>query len=307
MVSEAIGNHGSEDRMIRNRIGRALLHWTAAGAVLAATGALAQPAPDPLSVPARRWAEDAAANELKVLQGGPPYLRYRMHVHDAKGDMVRDVIQSRDGAVARLILREGRPLTDEEDKGEHERLQAMLDSPAAFAKHVKGDVSGKKMAHDMIQQLPEAMLFSYAPGQPQRADRTAHADDGPEIVLDYKPNPAWSPPGVTYDALTGLEGRAWIDAKTHTMTRMEGTVFRGVNLVGIIAHIYEGGKLSFEQTRVNERRWIFSKFYEHVAIRVLFKSVKEDSDTEASEFREVPAMSYQEAIRALLETPLPGR
>ena len=299
------GGSGKTGAAAPNRIGIVLLMAVALG--LAAGRACGQTAPDPLSMPAKRWASDAAMNELKVLQTGPPYLRYRMHVRDAKGDMVRDVIQSKDGAVARLILREGRPLTDEEDKGEHERLQAMLDSPSAFARHVKGDVSGKKMAHDMIQQVPEAMLFTYAPGQPQRSDRATQAGDASEIVIDYKPNPAWSPPGVTYEPLTGLEGRAWIDAKTHTMTRMEGTLFRGVNLVGFIAHIYEGGKLSFEQTRVADQRWIFSKFDEHVDIRVLFKTVKEDSETEGSEFREVPAMSYQEAIRALLATPLPAR
>jgi len=305
MAWRAIGTDGSAGMVIRNRMKIVLLtSATLAGAAVCARG---QVAPDPLSLPAKRWAADAAANELKVLQVGSPYLRYRMHVHDAKGDMVRDVIQSRDGTVARVILREGRPLTEEEDKAEHERLQAMLDSPAAFAKHVKGDVSGRKLAHDMIQQMPEAMLYTYAPGQPQRADRTANGDDPPEIVLDYKPNPAWSPPGVTYDALTGLEGRAWIDPRTHYMTRMDGTLFRGVNLVGFIAHIYEGGKLSFEQTRVEGQRWIFSKFDEHVEIRVLFKTVKEDSHTEGSEFRAVPEMSYQEAIRTLLATPLPGR
>jgi len=290
---------------LAKRLGIALLASVALGT--AAVCSRAQTAPDPLSVPAKRWASDAAANELKALQAGPPYLRYRIHVRDAKGDMVRDVIQSRDGTVARLILREGRPLTEEEDKAEHERLQTMLDSPAAFAKHVKGDVSGRKMAHDMIEQLPEAMLYTYAPGQPQRPDRATHGDEPAEIVIDYKPNPAWTPPGVTYEPLTGLEGRAWIDTKTHTMTRMDGTVFRGVNLVGFIAHIYEGGKLSFEQTYVDNRRWIFSKFDEHVEIRVLFKTVKENSETEGSDFKEVPEMSYQEAIRTLLATPLPGR
>jgi hypothetical protein len=279
-----------------------LAHTVLLGACACATG---QTASNPMSVPAKQWATEAARNELKILQPGPPYLRYRMHTKNAKGDQVRDVIQSKDGAVARLILKDGRPLTAEEDAGEHERLQAMLDSPSAYAKHVKGDVSDRKLAHDLIQLLPEAMLYTYVSGQPQRADRAMKPDDAPEIVIDYKPNPAWSPPEIEADGLTGLEGRVWIDVKTHHMTRAEGTIFRGVNMAGFVAHIYEGGKLSFEQIRVSDQRWIFSKFIEHIELRVLFKRVNEDSENEASDFREVPAISYQDAIHALLATPLP--
>src|ERR1700677_532934 len=116
----------------------------AAAALLGSSScATGQSAPNPMAVPAKQWAAEAATNELKVLQPGPPYLRYRMHVKNAKGDQVRDMIQSKDGAVARLILKEGRALTAEEDAAEHERLQAMLDSPGAYARHVKGDVTDR--------------------------------------------------------------------------------------------------------------------------------------------------------------------
>ena len=261
---------------------------------------------DPMQISPKQWATDASLNELKALDYGHSYLRYRIHSRDAKGDQVRDVIQSKDGAVARLIMKEGRALTPEEDTAEHERLQAMLDSPAAFAKHVKGDATGKRMGSDLIKLMPDAMIFTYTPGQPQRASRTPHADDAPEIVLDFKPNPDWTAPNMTADALTGLEGRAWIDPRTHYLTRMEVKVFRGVNFgFGVFAHIYPGGHLTFEQTRVNDQRWMFTRFTEHVNLRVLVKTLKEDSDIEGSLFAPVPEMSYQQAVHLLLETPLP--
>ena len=261
----------------------------------------------PLGVAPKEWATDAAMNELKVLNYGRSYLRYREHTVDAKGDHLRDVIESTDGSVARLIMKEGRPLTAEEDKWEHERMQAMLESPAAYAKHVRGDVSGKKMGMELIRLAPEAFLFNYVPGQPQRPDRVMHADDLPEIVLDYKPNPNWTAPSMTADALSGLEGRLWIDAKTHYLTRMEGTVFRPVNFGLFLARIYPGGKLVFEQTRVSETRWIFSKFVEKLDLRVLIKSLRQDMDIEAFGFTPIQEMSYQDAIRALWATPLPTK
>ena len=54
-----------------------------------------------------------------------------------RANKTRDIIESNDGTVARLILRDGRPLTDEEDKAERQRLNDMLASPSDFAKHIK--------------------------------------------------------------------------------------------------------------------------------------------------------------------------
>ena len=258
----------------------------------------------PLAVAPREWASDAAMNELKVIQYDHSYLRYREHTRDAKGDHVRDVIESKDGAVARMIMKDGRPLTPDEDQSEHERLQGMLDNPSAFAKHVKGDVTGKKMGADMIKLMPDAMIYTYAPGQPQRPDRVTHADDLPEIVLDFKPNPGWTAPNMSAEALGGLQGRLWIDARTHYLIRAEATVFRPINFGLFLAHVYPGGKLTFEQTRATEQRWIYSRFTENVELRVLVKTLKENSDIEADTFSEVPEMSYQDAIKMLWATPL---
>lgn len=99
---------------------------------------------DPLSFPPRAWVVDAVDNELAALHHKNSYIRYRMHVVDSKGNQVRDVIESKDGTVARLILRNGKPLTDEQDKAERQRLNDMLESPDAYAKHVKKRCFRKK-------------------------------------------------------------------------------------------------------------------------------------------------------------------
>ena len=279
--------------------------------MLAATAMAAgtPPVAEPLSLPAKQWAREAAENELKVIQYKGNFLRYRIHSTDAKGDQTRDMIETRDGTVARLIMKEGRPLTRDEDDAERSRLQAMIDSPATFAKHVKGDSAGKKMGADMIRLMPDAMLFAYAPGQPQRSTRAANPDEPAEVVIDYKPDPAWTPPNMTADVLTGLQGRLWIDSRTHYLTRMEGNVFRAVNFgLGFFAHVYPGGRLTFEQVHATDQRWIFSHFVQHVTVRALLvKTFREDAEMQGSNYVAVPEMSYQEAIKVLTATPLPTR
>lgn len=265
----------------------------------------AEPDPVLLTVPPRSWAVDAVNNELAALHHPGSYLRYRIHIVGEKGDITRDLIESQDGSVARLILRNGRPLTEAEDKAERQRLNDMIVHPSDFARHVKNEETGRKIADEMMRLMPDAMLYTYAPGQPQTSNSAR-----PQVVLDYEPNPKFKPPSLTADALTGLKGRVWIDVKTHHVVRMEGTIFRAVNLGwGIVAHIYPGGKLIFEQADAGGGRWIFTHFTEDVTVRALLvKTVKVHEQIDASEFQVLPGpMTYQDAIRVLLNTPLPGR
>jgi hypothetical protein len=254
--------------------------------------------------PPREWAVEVAANEIVMLQHSDTYLRYRMHIVDQKGDQLRDVIESRDGTVARLIQRDGRSLTSDEDAAEQQRLQALLTSPEIYARHIRNDASGKKMAVDLIRQMPDAMIYTYVPGQPQRTQ-----DKGSnEVVLDYSPNPKWSPQSTMAEGLTGLEGRLWIDPKSHEMVRMEGHIFKPVNVGwGMLAHVFPGGNLILEQTNAGGQRWIYTHFTQEVSIRALMvKTLKVNTQIDTSAYQVLPgALGYQDAIRQLLATPLP--
>lgn len=257
------------------------------------------------AAPPRSWVVDAVNNELVALRHPNSYLRYHMHIVDERRDMTRDVIESQDGTVARMILRNGKPLTDDEDKAERQRLNDMISHPSEFARHVKDDSTGLKIADELLRLMPDAMLYTYTPGQPQ-----APGLPGPQIVLDYAPNPHFKPPTIMADALTGLKGRAWIDAKTRHVVRMEGTIFRPVNLGwGVVAHIYPGGTLTLEQADAGNGRWIFTHFTEDISVRALLvKTVNVHAKVDAFDFQILPGpMTYQDAIRMLLSMPLPAQ
>lgn len=261
---------------------------------------------NPLAESPRSWVIDTVANELVALHHPGSYLRYRMHSIDTKGDRVRDIIESKDGSVARMILKNGQPLTEEEDKSERQRLTDMIASPSDYAKHVKHEDEGKDLADKLMRLLPDAMIYSYTPGQPQSGKNGGAL----EVVLDYKPNPKFNPPSTPAQALTGLEGRVWIDAKSRQLVRMEGTIFRGVNFGwGMLAHIYPGGRVMLEQTHVGDNRWIFTHFTQQIKVRALLvKTINVNADVSAESFQTLPGpISYQDAVRMLLDTPLPTK
>lgn len=260
--------------------------------------------PNPLlSAPAKSWAVAAAANEIEIITHAGSYLRYHQRTTDDKGDELRDVIESKDGSVARLIKRDNRSLTAEEDQAERDRLTGLVDHPSDYARHVKNDLSGKKTAIDIIKLIPDAMIYTYASDQTPSRESVA-----PQVVIDYAPDPSFHPPNTTSEALTGLRGRIWIDANAKTIVHMTGEIFRAVNFGwGMIAHIYPGGTLDFHQAGVAGPRWNMTSFHEDVTARALMvKSIAVKKNFQSLDFQTLSGnISYQEAIHMLLDTPLP--
>jgi len=149
--------------------------------------------------------------------------------------------------------------------------------------------------------MPQAMLFTYTPGQPQSPGATS-----PQIVIDFHPDPAFKPPTMLSDALTGLEGRMWIDAQSHRVVRIEGHVLHPVNFGwGFVARIYPGGTVSFEQTNAGGDRWVYSHLDTHLTMRVIVKTVPMNETMSAANFQVLPApVSLEEAVHQLLAMPV---
>jgi hypothetical protein len=252
------------------------------------------------------WAQDAVRNELNVIDAADKVpLRYRQRKVDAKGDVTREVIESKEGSVARLVERDGQPITAAEDAAERARLMEDIRSPDDFLRHRRRNNEIRDSVVKLVGMLPQAMSYSYAPGQPQ-----PKGVDGQQVVLDFHPNPAFRPPTMFADALTGLEGRVWIDERTHTITRIEAHVLHPVDMgFGLVAKIYPGGTIELEQMHLTGDQWVYSHLDEHMTARVLMmKTLPENNVMTSWDWRPMPSlMSYEEAVRLLLAMPIPVR
>jgi len=259
-----------------------------------------------LERPPVSWAKAAARNQAAIVQGdATTSLRLRQRKADAKGDTTREIIESKQGGVARLVERDGKPITATEDAAERDRLQAALASPDDFLRHHRHDKESRQYALDLIEQMPSAMIYSYAPDQPQPSGATSR-----QIVLDFQPDPKYHPPAMVDDLLTGLAGRLWIDAASERVTRAKCHVVRPVNIGwGMVGRIYPGGTMEFGQTDAGGGRWVYSHLEEHVNVRELMvKTVPFNVVMSSSDFSVLPSLlSYQDAIRMLLAEKIPLR
>jgi hypothetical protein len=251
----------------------------------------------------RSWIDAATKNGIVVIQDDDHPMRYRMRKIDRKGDTTRDVIESAQGNVARMVERDGKPLSAAEDAAERNRLNDILKSPKDFLKHEEHGSAQRNYAIQLIKLMPSAMIYTYAPGQPQPPGSTSR-----QIVIDFRPDPAFRPPTMISEVLTGLAGRVWIDARAQTMTRIQATVLHPVNFGwGVVAKIYPGGSIELEQKLIDGKRWVFSRLDEDLTIReVMLHTATDKAKMNAWDFQLLPApMSFQQAVRTLLATPAP--
>lgn len=253
---------------------------------------------------ASAWVQAAVHNEVQILQQqGTFSVQYRERKIDAKGDTTRLMIEAKEGGVARLIERDGKPISAADDAAERARLQDALQHPEEFVRHHRRDASTRNDAIELVKLMPKAMLYTYTPGQPQLPDVKAQ-----QIVLDYTPDPKFHPPTMLSQSLTGLAGRVWVDEETKHVTRIEGHVLHPVNFgFGILARLYPGGTVALEQVNAGDGHWIYSHVEDHLVVRaMMIKTVNNNVDMRSSHIEPLPALvGYQEAIRMLLAAPVP--
>lgn len=268
-----------------------------------ADGATIGPLPPPPPGTPKSWAEAAVKHQLGIIQDNEHPMRYLIRVVNRKGDTTREIIESAQGNVARLIQRNGKPITSTEDAAERERLNGILSSPDDFLKHEQRNGPGRSYALQVIKLMPSATLYTYVPGQPQPPGVSS-----PQVVIDFKPDPAFHPPTMVSEILTGLEGRVWIDARTGTMTRIQGDIVRPVNFGwGFVARVYPGGHIELEQSLVDGKRWAFSRLESNVTVReMMLHTVNDKTKMNAWNFELLPSpMPYQDAVHALLAEKIP--
>ena len=100
---------------------------------------------------------DAVKYQLADFQHTSWGLRYRVHRQDDKEDTERDLIESREGNVARTLTRHGKVLTADEEAAERERLYESVGGSLPVGR--VGE------AHDIAQAYLFLMQEEFSTGQ----------------------------------------------------------------------------------------------------------------------------------------------
>ncbi|MGB6975318.1 MAG: hypothetical protein WBD67_11600 [Terracidiphilus sp.] len=237
----------------------------------------------------------ALAAELRSARDPSHPMRYVLRKSSPRLTTTKAIIETRDGAVARLLLINGAPLPAADEQREQARLDSLLSSPDSQRSRKQREDADAQRALKVLRALPTAFLYQFA-----------GTVEGPQGELDrftFLPSPTYIPPDLETQVLTAMAGEIWIDPVHQRVVRLEGHLQRDVNIGwGILARLDTGGWIQIDQAEVSQGQWRVVRFQMRMSGRIFFKSKSFDTLEQESGFAPVPAgLSYAQAIHMLRE------
>jgi hypothetical protein len=235
----------------------------------------------------------ASQNELH--SPAPPYpVRYKLRKQDSKGSTTKEIVETKDGEVARLIARDDKPLTADDEKAEMDRLDNLLAHPEIQEHRHKREQEDSGRADEMTVMLPDAFIFTDL--------GIVEGSSGPAHRLSFKPNPSFKPPDREGEVYHGMEGELWIDQAQERMVKLDARLISDVDFGwGILGKLYKGGTLTIDQKDVGHHHWEPTLMNLNLTgIALMVKSLSFQINETSWDFQPVPLnMSYQDAIHML--------
>jgi hypothetical protein len=271
----------------------------AAATLLAAAAASAQAVPangDP-PVDPQKIVRDASWNELHAKSPGRSF-SYVLHKLDPKGSTVKQIFETKDGDVARLLSKDGKPLPPEEEQAELDRLNHLLAHPEVQEHRHKKEQEDSARGDEMVRMLPDAFLFHY--------EGMIEGPNGPCYRLSFKPNPAFTPPDREGEVYHGMVGELWVDQAQLRLAKIDAHLISDVNFGwGVLGRLYKGGSILVQNSDVGLNHWETTHMKLQLQGKLLMmKSVDYSTTEDSSDFKvQAQELGYQDAIRLLQKTP----
>jgi hypothetical protein len=261
----------------------------ASGQTLSQNG---NPAIDPAKI-----VRDASYNELHSPKPGRSF-SYRQHKVDAKGSMVKEIVETKDGDVARLIEKNGKPLPPEDEQAEIDRLNNLLAHPEIQEHRHKKEQEDSARGDEMVRMLPDAFLYTF--------DGMVEGPSGLCYRLKFRPNPAFTPPDREGEVYHGMVGELWVDRSQLRLAKIDAHLISDVNFGwGVLGRLYKGGSILVQNADVGLHHWETIHMKLNLQGKLLMlKSIDYSTTEDFSDFKIQPQeLGYQEAIRLLQKTP----
>lgn len=241
--------------------------------------------------------ERVLTNEAKAAQDASHPMRYVLHKTSPRVSTTKEIFETRDGEVARLIAVNDQPLNDVDEQTEQARLTELLGDPARQRHRKQAEDQDAARALMVLRALPNAFLYQYA--------GSADGISGPVEKFSFRPNPSFSPPSLESEVLTQMAGEISIDPERGRVTHLEGHLLQDVTFGwGILGRLNKGGWIAIDQAAVGDGQWRIIEFQMKMSGRVVFKNRVFDTTEVETKFVPLPAgLSYQKAIEMMREDP----
>jgi hypothetical protein len=233
------------------------------GFALPQNHAAAPEALTPIPQDATEYVRQTVQRELDAQKNDHSHWRYRYHREDEKGSQDRDVIDAKEGQLARTLLINGQPLTAEQRQADEDRMKKLVADASERAKRAKREKDDEDKLTQMFKAIPEAFIFKYD-----------GAENG-QVRLTFFPNPHYEAPSRELQIFRSMSGKMWIDRVSGRLCRMDGALFEDVTFGwGLLGRLNKGGTFTVVQSNVGGNHWdVVSLDVKMTGHAVIFKTL----------------------------------
>ena len=229
-------------------------------------------------------------------------LRYLLRKTDGPHDNTKEIIETRDGDVARLIALHGQSLDPQANQAELGRLNTLANHPEIQEHRHQREQKDTDRVNRLMRLLPDAFLY--------RDQGTAPCPSSEAIChhLTFAPNPTFEPPDVEANIFRGLAGDLWIDQAQERLARLDAHVIANVDFGwGLLGKLDKGGTIQLEQSDIGNHDWQLTTLKLNLKGKaLLLKSLDIHLSEQATHFSPVPeGTDYHKAIQLLENSAAP--
>ncbi|PYX65422.1 MAG: hypothetical protein DMG78_29740 [Acidobacteria bacterium] len=230
------------------------------------------------------------ANELKPQGESRGRWMYRAEREQQGKKKAKEVVQTGQGSLDRLVAVDGQPLSAKEQQEEKERIGNLVRNPAEQQKLEQTRKKDAEQCKAFFKMLPDALTFIFA------------SRDGDVIKLNYRPNPSFQPPSREARVFHEMEGELWVHETQRRLVRIRGQLVADVNFAGgLLGHLEKGGHFNVEQRELSPGQWDLTFMEVDMKGKALFfKTIDVNEKEYRSDFRTVPdGLTLAEAAEIL--------
>ncbi|HEX2918945.1 MAG TPA: hypothetical protein VHN81_10510 [Edaphobacter sp.] len=176
-----------------------------------------------------------------------------------------DVFWLKGVQVHRLVRKDGKELTPEEQRKESERIDK--DVAKALERKRRADAEGKETDSEGREEVTVSRFLELGTfSNPRRELLNGRST----IVVDYAGNPKAKTRNRLESVIRDLAGTIWIDDEDRAISRLDGHFADSFKVGGgIVMSIQKGTTFSMQQIKVNNEVWLPSRIEANGAARVL--------------------------------------
>jgi hypothetical protein len=245
--------------------------------ILSAAVTFGQSTPD-AKISANDLARAVVANELKVQDGNRSRWMYRVDREEQGKKKAKDVVQTRQGSLDRLVEVDEHPLNVKDEQDERQRIENLVRNPAEQQRLQQTHRKDAEQCETFFKMIPDALSFNYA------------GRDGDVIQLSFRPNPTFQPPSREARVFHDMEGEMWVHGSQRRLVRIRGQLTADVKFAGgLLGHLEKGGYFNVEQHELLPGQWDLTFMEVNMKGKALFfKTIAVQEKEYRSNFRMVP-------------------